>query len=304
MANGKPRVLVNNGFETHETVDILKFCLENNIILCRLPFHTSHKLQPCDVGIFAPLKAAYRDEAERLNRGGIDQICKEHFISLYKPARDKAFTKRNILVGWVATGLFPFNPERVLRGIQKSPPKLTIPDFSQEQPVSVLRDKVLRTPLTPVTPKTTEALASLQNLIENDAHTRDETSKLRRQKYVRKITTAAKISFADCALLQDQNRFLFQVNNAKARRSTRSVVLGKSKVMSYKDLEEARAKREAKDQAAATKGKRNRKRNTPATEEAEAGPSVPKRKAVFDQVRPSQQTLQKCLGGLRWQKCN
>ena len=226
------------------------------------------------------MKAAYRDEVERLNRGGVDQIGKEHFTSLYKPARDKAFKKRNILAGWAATGLFPLNPERVLRGIQKPPPKLTVPDISQGQPVSAVQDEVPQTPLTPVTPKTTEALVSLQNLIEKDAYTLDETSKQRLQKHVQKIAPAAKVSFAECALLQDQNEFLFKVNNAKARRSTRSVVLVKAKVISYQDLEEARAKREAKDRAATTKGKRGRKRKTPATEQAEAGPSAPKRRAA------------------------
>jgi hypothetical protein len=59
-ANGKPRVLICDGFGSHETLEILEFCLTNNIILCRLPSHTSHKLQPCDVGPFAPLKTAYR----------------------------------------------------------------------------------------------------------------------------------------------------------------------------------------------------------------------------------------------------
>ncbi len=53
-------------------------------------------------------------------------------------------------------------------------------------------------------------------------------------------------------------------NEAKVRRSTKSVVLGKAKVMSYKDIEEARAKRAAKEQAAAGKGKRGRKRKSPA----------------------------------------
>ena len=51
--------------------------------------------------------------------------------------------------------------------------------------------------------------------------------------------------------------------------------------MSYKDLEEGRAKRKAKDQAATTKGKRRRKRKTPATEQAKAGPSSGKSKAVL-----------------------
>ncbi|KAF2185660.1 DDE-domain-containing protein, partial [Zopfia rhizophila CBS 207.26] len=101
-------------FRTHEMLEILEFCIENNIILCRLPSHTSHKLQPCDVGVFAPLKAAYRDQVERLYRGGLDTVGKEHFTSLYSLARETAFTKRNIRAGWAATGLFPFNPERVL----------------------------------------------------------------------------------------------------------------------------------------------------------------------------------------------
>lgn len=59
-ADGKPRVLLSDGFGTHETLEILEFSFANNIVLCRLPSHTSHKLQPCDVGPFAPLKAAYR----------------------------------------------------------------------------------------------------------------------------------------------------------------------------------------------------------------------------------------------------
>jgi len=60
QANKKPRVLICNGFGMHETLEILEFCFDNNILLCCLPSHTSHKLQPCDVAVFAPLKAAYR----------------------------------------------------------------------------------------------------------------------------------------------------------------------------------------------------------------------------------------------------
>jgi hypothetical protein len=48
----------------------------------------------------------------------------------------------------------------------------------------------------------------------------------------------------------------------KTRRSTKSVVMGKAKVMSYEDIKEARAKRAAKEQATAGKGKRGRKRKS------------------------------------------
>jgi hypothetical protein len=98
-------VLICDGFRTHKTLEVLVFCPENNITLCSLPSHTSHKLQPYNVGPFAPLKTAYRDEVERLNQGGINTISKEHFTSLYKPARDRALSKRNIQARWAGGGL-------------------------------------------------------------------------------------------------------------------------------------------------------------------------------------------------------
>jgi hypothetical protein len=103
LANQKPRILISNGFGTRESLEVMKFCFENNIILCRLPSHTSHKLQPCDVGVFGPLKTAYRE--------GANTVGKQHFTFRYSRARDVAFTPRNIKSGWSKTGLYPFNPE-------------------------------------------------------------------------------------------------------------------------------------------------------------------------------------------------
>jgi hypothetical protein len=62
-------------------------------------------------------------------------------------------------------------------------------------------------------------------------------------------------------------------NEAKVRRTTKSVVLGKAKVMSYEDIEEARAKRAAKEEATAGKGKRGRK--SPALEADAPEPKAP-----------------------------
>ena len=56
------------------------------------------------------------------------------------------------------------------------------------------------------TPVTTEALTSLRNLIEQDAHTLDKTSKQRLQR----LANAAQISFAECAFLHDEIRLLFK----------------------------------------------------------------------------------------------
>jgi hypothetical protein len=104
-------VLICDGFGTHETLEIHEYCFANNIVLCRLPSHTSYKLQPCGVAVCAAQKAAYREQVERLERGGVNTIGKEHFTSLFSPARVKAFTAKNIKAGFAASGLFPFNPD-------------------------------------------------------------------------------------------------------------------------------------------------------------------------------------------------
>jgi hypothetical protein len=285
-ANSKPRVLVCDGFGTHETLEVLEFCLENNIIMCRIPSHTSHKIQPCDVGPFAPLKAAYRDQVERLNRGGVDTVGKEHFTSLYKPAREKALSRRNIMAGWSATGLYPYNPKRVLDSLPKSTANSTATE-TYSLAVSSSQEEI---PQTPVTPVSAEALTSLHNRITQDAYAHDAQSRQRLQKHVQKLASAAQISFAERALLQDQNRFLLKVNGeAKTRRSTRSVVLGRAKVMSFQELEEARSKRAAKDRANAEKKTRGRKGKRAAVEEHASSSESADKVLEMSEVLPPRQ---------------
>ncbi|KAF2260427.1 hypothetical protein CC78DRAFT_472988, partial [Lojkania enalia] len=71
-------------------------------------------------------------------------------------------------------------------------------------------------------------------------------------------------------------RFLKKVNNeAKVRRSTQSLVLGKAKVISYEDLKEARAKRAAKEAAKGKgKGKVSQKRKSAELEAEVLEPKV------------------------------
>jgi hypothetical protein len=79
-------------------------------------------------------------------------------------------------------------------------------------------------------------------------------------------------------------------NEAKVRRSTKALVLGTAKVMRYKELEEARAKRAERDtiQEAKGKGKRGRKRKSAILEaEAEAEVEEPEPEPNTKMVRTS-----------------
>ena len=72
-----------------------------------------------------------------------------------------------------------------------------------------------------------------------------------------------------------KKQLLTRMNNeAKVRRSTKSVVLGKAKVINYKDIEEAQIKRAAKGPTKG-KGKRGRKRKSIELEADKPEPDEP-----------------------------
>lgn len=81
------------------------------------------------------------------------------------------------------------------------------------------------------------------------------------------------------ALQQNHIQLLLKVNDeAKVRRSTKPLILGRAKVMGYDELKEAREKRAEVEAAtkAKDKGKRGRKRTNAALEADAAEPKQPK----------------------------
>lgn len=56
---GAARLLVIDGHESHNSLKFQQYCKDNKIITLCMPPHSSHLLQPLNVGCFAPLKKAY-----------------------------------------------------------------------------------------------------------------------------------------------------------------------------------------------------------------------------------------------------
>jgi len=75
-----------------------------------MPAHTSHLLQPLDVGCFSALKVAYGREIGELARQGIFHINKEEFLYVYLHVRAAVILEQNIQSGFWATGLILYNP--------------------------------------------------------------------------------------------------------------------------------------------------------------------------------------------------
>jgi hypothetical protein len=181
--------------------------------------------------------------------GGVNTVGKQHFTYLYSPAREKAFTKRNILGAWRGSGLFPFNPNRVLAEIPKPPTNLTISTADEPRMDSRPDYEALPTPVTPVSGET---LMSLLDRIKQVPE--DEASSQHKARLQQKVANAAQTYLAKIALLQNRNQFLAKMDNeGRARRAADQKVIGKARVVTYEDLEEERAKRTVMDAKAAEK---------------------------------------------------
>jgi hypothetical protein len=111
---GRFRLLILDGHGSHLTPQFDRICAENDIIPLCMPSHSSHILQPLDVGCFAVLKRAYSRFVSDLTRVGYNHIDKFDFLDDYQRARLEAFQSNIIQNSFVATGLNPVNAERVL----------------------------------------------------------------------------------------------------------------------------------------------------------------------------------------------
>jgi hypothetical protein len=111
---GAYRLLILDGHESYHSEGFEHYCVENNIITLCMPAHSSHLLQPLDVGCFSPLKKAYGQQIKDLMRDHVVHITKDDFFPAFHTAYNIAMTESNIQGGFRGAGLVPFNPESVL----------------------------------------------------------------------------------------------------------------------------------------------------------------------------------------------
>ena len=76
--------------------------------------HSSYLLQLLNVGCFSALKQLYGNLIKQIIARGVNHINKYEFLPLYRQARQAALHRNNIQAGFAATGLVPYDPDRVL----------------------------------------------------------------------------------------------------------------------------------------------------------------------------------------------
>lgn len=111
---GAFRLLVMDGHESHHSTEFELFCKDHKIVTLCMPAHSSHILQPLDVGCFGPLKKAYGREIEGLMKSHITHITKADFLPAFLAAFQVSMTENNIKGAFRGSGIVPLDSESVL----------------------------------------------------------------------------------------------------------------------------------------------------------------------------------------------
>jgi hypothetical protein len=205
---GKYRLLVLDGHESHQSIEFDNYCKEKDIIPLYMPPHSSHLLQPLDVGCFGPLKKAYGREIEDKMRGGITYISKEDFFPAFFAAFQKAITVENILGGFRGSGLVPHNPQAVLSKLDVKFKTPTPPGTSSSN----------QDPWTSRTPKTTLEAASQTTLLKDRVSRHQGSSPTSIYNGIDHLAKGTHIIMTRMALLEAEVRALRATNDTLSRR--------------------------------------------------------------------------------------
>jgi len=116
---GEWTLLLLDGCISHKTYPFWKLAIDAKIILFKLPAHSTHLLQPLDVGVFRPFKQYHGNEVDRSVRVGNVDFNKLDFLGIFQDFRARAFTKKTITHAWKHTGIVPYNPSIVLEPMRQ-----------------------------------------------------------------------------------------------------------------------------------------------------------------------------------------
>lgn len=172
-----------------------------------MPSHSSHLLQPLDVGCFAPLKKAYGNQVEDLIRNHINHVTKLEFLPAFKAAFENAITKENICGGFRGTGLIPYDPNAVLSQLE----------VRLRTPTPLVEDTIWESK----TPGDPAELASQTELIKDKITRHQNSSPTPINNAVDQFLKGAHRIAYQLTLLKSENAALRKANEAASRRRQR-----------------------------------------------------------------------------------
>ncbi|RKK08368.1 hypothetical protein BFJ68_g17297 [Fusarium oxysporum] len=212
-SNGRYRLLILDGHESHHSADFETYCEENNIITLCMPPHSSHLLQPLGIGCFGPLKKAYGREIEHLIRCSITHVSKTEIFPAFYAAYQATMTESNIKGGFRGAGLVPLDPENIISKL----------DVKLRTPTPIEEEATLPDPWVSKTPKTVLEASSQSDYLERRIRRHQSSSLASVIEALKSFSKGTKAIMHEMALLRSEMQILRQSNETlnKRRRAKR-----------------------------------------------------------------------------------
>ncbi|KAG7000206.1 hypothetical protein FocnCong_v013285 [Fusarium oxysporum f. sp. conglutinans] len=202
------RLLILDGHESHHSVDFERYCKANKIITLCMPPHSSHLLQPLDVGCFSVLKQAYGREIEHLIRCSITHVSKTEFFPAFHAAYQATMTEKNIKAAFKGAGLVPLDPESVVSKL----------DVQLRTPTPVEEEAGSSTAWVSKTPKTVLEAGSQYEYLERRIRRHQSSSPESILEALKSFSKGTKAVMHKVALLTAEVQHLRQANEILSRR--------------------------------------------------------------------------------------
>ena len=213
ITRGTYRLLVYDGFGSHITWNFVNFCEKHKSIVCILPPHSSHILQPLDVSVFSAYKHWHSKWVYDATVSGYSKITKDDFLGALAQIRQQTFKPSTVKLGFRLTGLWPINPTLVIDELvdlnTPSPPSSALGSGST-------RDSDLSTP------KTIARVKKLEERLEDKIARIESPSSTRR--LINKLAKAAtEFSYLTSELQSNLERteYLREIRYARERQKAR-----------------------------------------------------------------------------------
>jgi hypothetical protein len=115
------RLLILDGHGSHITLDFIEYAMDHKILILQLPPHTSHYLQPLDVGIFTGMKRQYRVKIQQRADLARVKVSKDQFLRTYSELRPQFFTSEKTYQAFELSGIRPISIQPLERHFYEPP---------------------------------------------------------------------------------------------------------------------------------------------------------------------------------------
>ena len=93
--------------------DIIQWAEDKKIILFVLPAHSSHILQPLDVGCVGPFQKVFASEVDCFMKHNVGQVLNNYNIAkVASTAFVSALSQKNLTSSFQKAGIYPFDATR------------------------------------------------------------------------------------------------------------------------------------------------------------------------------------------------